>query len=70
MALESAMRDGRELPDFPDARLAEGLDNTWRDTAHAVVGNWVGQIYQLTHSDRRQPFMDGIDPLDPFGLGS
>jgi homoserine O-succinyltransferase/O-acetyltransferase len=28
----------------------------------------VGKIYQVTHSDRRRPFMDGIDPDDPLGL--
>jgi homoserine O-succinyltransferase len=28
----------------------------------------MGKIYQLTHSDRRLPFMEGIDPQDPLGL--
>ena len=70
MAVEEAMRLGGDLPDFPDALLAEGLDNTWRDTAHAVVGNWVGLVYRVTHSDRRRPFMEGIRPEDPLGLST
>ena len=66
--LDSARAVGRTLPDFPDALVTQRLDNTWRDTAHAVVGNWVGLVYQLTHSDRRLPFMDGVDPQNPLGL--
>ncbi len=67
--LETAIACGEVAPDFPDDLITRELDNTWRDTAHAVVGNWVGLVYQLTHSDRRKPFMDGVDPDDPLGLG-
>ena len=66
--LEEALASGSDAPVFPDELLTCGLDNTWRDTAHAVVGNWVGLVYQLTHRDRRRPFMDGIDPENPLGL--
>ena len=66
--LDSARAVGKTLPDFPDALVTQRLDNTWRDTAHAVVGNWVGLVYQLTHSDRRLPFMGGVDPQNPLGL--
>jgi homoserine O-succinyltransferase len=66
--VDDAVRDGSPLPAFPDALLTQELDNTWRDTAHAVVGNWVGLVYQLTHSDRRIPFMEGVDPANPLGL--
>ena len=68
MRLDEALAAGREVPGFPDALLIGALDNTWRDTAHAVVGNWVGLVYQLTHRDRCKPFMDGVDPEDPLGL--
>ncbi len=54
--------------DFPEFLVAEQLDNTWHDTAKAVVGNWIGLVYQVTHRERSKPFMDGIDPNDPLGL--
>ena len=66
--LEQALAVGQAVPEFPDDLLVARLDNTWRDTAHAVVGNWVGLVYQITHRDRRKPFMDGVDPDDPLGL--
>jgi len=44
------------------------LDNTWHDTAEAVVGNWIGCVYQVTHRERGLPFMPGIDPDNPLGL--
>ena len=59
---------GRPVPKFPEALVNRCLDNTWHDTAEAVVGNWMGLVYQTTHRDRRQPFMDGVDPDDPLGL--
>jgi len=66
--IEAALADGSKLPEFPE-RLIEGrLDNTWHDTAEAVVGNWMGLVYQITHRDRRLPFMQGINPDDPLGL--
>ncbi len=53
---------------YPEALLLPHLDNTWHDTAEAVVGNWIGCVYQVTHSDRRTPFMQGVDPDNPLGL--
>lgn len=55
-------------PEFPEPLLLPHLDNTWHDTAEAVVGNWIGCVYQVTHSERRRPFMDGIDPENPLGI--
>jgi len=66
--VDDAVAAGERMPDFPDELIFRNLDNTWRDTAHAVVGNWVGLVYQLTHRDRCKPFMDGVDPKDPLGL--
>ncbi len=54
--------------DYPDEALAPLLDNTWIDTGKAIVNNWLGLVYQVTGLDRRQPFMEGIDPADPLGL--
>ncbi|MDX1604983.1 MAG: homoserine O-succinyltransferase [Candidatus Competibacterales bacterium] len=61
-------RDPALLGEFPEAALLQHTDNTWSDTAKTVVNNWLGTVYQLTHQDRRRPFMDGIDPEDPLGL--
>jgi homoserine O-succinyltransferase len=66
--VERYLDRGRTPPDFPEARIAAGLDNTWHDSAEGVVGNWMGLIYRLTHNDRRYPFMDGVDPRDPLAL--
>jgi len=67
--LEEVLAAGGALAEFPEALIAARLDNTWHDTAEAVVGNWMGTVYQVTHSDRRIPFMAGVDPQDPLGLG-
>lgn len=55
------------LPEFPERQVAARLDNTWHDTAEAVVGNWIGLMYQITHRERGLPFMDTVDPADPLG---
>ena len=55
---------------FPEALLLPQLDNTWHDTAEAVIGNWVGAVYQVTHGERHLPFMPGVDPANPLGLHS
>ncbi len=57
-----------EKLDFPEAQVLPLLDNTWHDTAEAVIGNWIGCVYQVTHRERGLPFMPGIDPDNPLGL--
>jgi len=66
--LRAAHDAGSEDLEFPEELITGDLDNTWHDTGEAVVGNWMGMVYQLTHSDRRIPFMDGVDPEDPLGI--
>jgi homoserine O-succinyltransferase len=66
--VEAALADGSKLQAFPERVIEGRLDNTWHDTAEAVVGNWMGLVYQITHRDRRLPFMAGINPDDPLGL--
>jgi len=56
------------VPEFPEAVVAAALDNTWHDTAEAVIDNWIGKVYQVTNNDRKLPFMDGVDPMNPLGL--
>ncbi len=68
LAQESAKRQGKPLPDFPEPLLLPMLHNTWRDTAKVFYSNWIGKVYQLTNNDRRKPFMDWVDPNDPLGL--
>jgi homoserine O-succinyltransferase len=67
--LDVAKASGQPLPEFPEALVTPRLDNTWHDTAEAVLGNWIGLVYQVTHSDRCKPFMNGLDPNDPLSLG-
>jgi homoserine O-succinyltransferase len=64
----AARTQGDEVPELPEALVAARLDNTWHDTAEAVINNWIGAVYQITHHDRRLPFKAGIDPHDPLGL--
>ncbi len=59
---------GRPPLPFPEHLIIDELDNTWHDTAEAVINNWMGKVYQLTNDDRRLPFMQGIDADDPLGL--
>ncbi len=68
LTVREAKLTGAELGEFPENLILHHLDNTWSDTAKAVFNNWLGKIYQLTHQDRRIPFMDGIDPDNPLGL--
>ena len=66
--VQQASKTDQDIPEFPEALIDYRLDNTWHDTAGEVVGNWMGLIYQVTHSDRNKPFMDGVDPDNPLGL--
>ena len=62
-----ARDDGTCGLDFPEEALAALVDNTWSDTGRALFNNWLGLIYELTHVDRRIPFIEGVDPGDPLG---
>ena len=64
--LDDALANGAPLPEFPEKLIAGQLHNTWHDTGEAIINNWMGFVYQLTNSDRRKPFMDGVDPDDPL----
>ncbi len=63
-----AIKNNNVRPDFPEHLVISDLDNTWHDTAGEVLSNWVGLTYQLTHSDRKVAFMEGIDPQNPLSL--
>ncbi len=56
-----------ETREFPEDTLFPLLDNTWRDTARNMIGNWIGRVYQTTNADRQWPFMESVNPDDPLG---
>jgi len=64
----SARDRGQPVPPLPEALVAATLDNTWHDTAEAVINNWIGKVYQITNLDRKLPFQASVDPNDPLGL--
>lgn len=64
----AAKQDNTPIPRFPEALIVPKLDNTWHDTAEAILNNWVGKVYQTTNQDRTKLFMEGINPDDPLGI--
>ena len=66
----AALEQAQPLPTLLEDELEPILDNTWGDTAKALVNNWLGLVYQVTNLDRHKQFMEGIDPGDPLGLKS
>jgi len=70
-ALEAAKRareTGGTYVDTLEADVEGLLDNTWGDTAKAIVNNWLGLVYGVTNLDRKKQFMPGVDPDDPLSL--
>jgi homoserine O-succinyltransferase len=63
-----ARNQDSDAPEFPEALLVPALDNTWHDSGEAVINNWIGNVYQLTHVDRRIPFREGVDAANPLGI--
>lgn len=64
--VDDAIANNQPVPRFPEHHLLDRLNNTWHDSGEAIVGNWVGAVYQLTHTERKKPFMDGVDGADPL----
>lgn len=63
-----AKQNKQDFPEFPENLISEKLDNTWHDTAEAILNNWIGKVYQLTNMDRKKSFQDGVDPKNPLEL--
>jgi len=63
-----AKKDSTEPPKFPEKLIIDHLDNTWHDTAEAILNNWIGKVYQVTNIDRKKPFQENIDPNNPLNL--
>lgn len=66
--VKTAKKTTGVFPTMPEPLIIPQLDNTWRDSAKALFNNWLGKVYQLTHADRRLPFMAGIDAKNPLNL--
>jgi len=64
----AARTNKNEAPEFPEDLIVPSLDNTWHDSAEAVINNWIGKVYQLTHIERKKPFNNDVNPNDPLGL--
>lgn len=63
-----ALAAEKEAPPFPENELERLVDNTWGDTGKAIVNNWLGLVYQLTHNDRGKSFAPGVNPKDPLQI--
>ncbi len=63
-----AKQNKSELPEFPEELISSKLDNTWHDTAEAILNNWIGKVYQVTNIERKKAFQDGVDPKNPLNL--
>jgi len=62
-----SLEKSQVAPAFPEYLVAQRLPNTWHDSAEALIGNWIGLVYQITHRDRTRQFMEGVDQDDPLG---
>lgn len=65
--VEGALERRQAAPAFPEKYIAHRLTNNWHDSGEALVGNWLGLVYQITHPQRNLPFMAGVDSEDPLG---
>jgi homoserine O-succinyltransferase len=63
----TSRQNDEAAPAFPEPLLLKRLHNVWHDSGEAIIGNWVGLVYQVTHRERSIPFMDGVDRDDPLG---
>ena len=66
--IEAALDNPDALVEVLNKDIEQHLDNTWGDTAKAIINNWLGIVYQLTNLDRKKQFMPDVDPDDPMGL--
>ena len=39
------------LKDFPEQLISKTLDNTWHDSASAIINNRIGSVYQITNEN-------------------
>lgn len=64
-----AQADGAaDLPEFPEAELAQAVAETWRAAGQAMAHNWLGLLCQIAHPRRGTVFRAGVDAADPLRL--
>jgi homoserine O-succinyltransferase len=68
MEIIERWKDNPDPHQFPEMEITPFIENTWHDSARAIIGNWIGKVYQTTNMDRRKQYMDGIDPENPLGI--
>ncbi len=66
--VDKTLEKGTVIPPFPDDLIIPRLDNIWHDTGEAIVGNWIGGVYQVTNAARHKPFLENVNPNDPLNL--
>ena len=66
--LMQARQNGHAFSDLLEQEIAPELDNTWGDTAKAIINNWLGLVYLRTNLDRKKQYMSGVDPDHPLRL--
>lgn len=64
--IAAAQLEHNAFSDELESALEQAVDNTWGDTAKAIVNNWLGLVYQLTNLDRKMQFMAGVNPDAPL----
>ena len=64
--IKSQLKHGQTDWPVTDEEMRLSIENSWGDSARSIVGNWSGLVYQLTHVERKKPFMDGVDPDNPL----
>jgi len=65
---KQAQAKGEPIPGMLEEEIEPLLDNTWGDTAKALVNNWLGLVYKVTNLDRNEQFMEEVDPSDPLDM--
>lgn len=66
--ISNSSTDRKALLNLLENDIEEHVDNTWGDTAKAIINNWLGIVYHLTNIDRKKQFMRGVNPDDPLNL--
>ncbi|MDX8381731.1 MAG: homoserine O-succinyltransferase [Ghiorsea sp.] len=42
------------MPTFPEAKIEDELDNTWRDSSKGIINNWLGLVYEKNDFEKQK----------------